>query len=293
VLVAFPAVDKGVLSVFAIYLVAYEVLSDPGTKASAAGLACDRGTDYKGIIFLNVASFVGDRAEDGIGAWRNLRAVSSRHVLLEAGDNAAVTMIHEVLHAIDNKLLVNGTDEALRTARGAAMEASWKTFLEPKYNRISRYSLAESNTPAASKGTPVDQLRDGLKGRGFTCRTRGTGDDAMGLTGATPEKLAEELKYLAEQTNFIVPYAMASAAEDFAESLTVYYFGVYQDSWQTRTVYAHDIRAKGPDGGQVLYKHDTAAILRTSKLQSTKACALATLVFGSCRLPGQPPRCFG
>src|SRR5690606_15749235 len=49
-----PIVDLILDSVHSIHLVRDHLLQDPGHDVLAAGLACDRGTDYKGVIFLNI-----------------------------------------------------------------------------------------------------------------------------------------------------------------------------------------------------------------------------------------------
>jgi hypothetical protein len=94
-------------------------------------------------------------------------------------------------------------------------------------------------------------------------------------SGADPMLLANELKDLQDRSNFIVPYSLASPAEDFAETLTVYYFGVYYQSWQKRTVSA---------GKQPLFVHDTEKILQTKTQHIDKTCAAAELIFDECKL---------
>lgn len=263
-------------SVFAIYLVKEDVLKDDTERAAAAGLACDRGTDYKGIIFLNASTFINDRQSKGVGVWQDLRSIQETHILFESGDNAVMTLFHEVVHAIDNKLFMNGIDDSLRIKRSEIFNLSWKSHTEPLYDRISVLSLTDGEVPSVVE---------------TGCRTRSRGEimpepqTTLSLTAITGEKLGADLKYLAEKTNFIVPYATATAAEDFAESMTVYYYGVYENNWQNRTVYKENITDKGTGDATVVYAHKTKDIMKSVKAQKDKLCLMANLVFGACKLP--------
>jgi len=67
------------------------------------------------------------------------------------------------------------------------------------------------------------------------------------LTTATAQQLADELRYLADETNFIVPYTMANAIEDFAETLTVYHFLVKHDKADRRRVYDQNLTQVAPE----------------------------------------------
>lgn len=246
-------------SVAGFYLVKDEALRFPGGGA-AAGLACDRGDDNKGVIFLSATSFVSERSgqgrsdQSGPGVWHDNAVVTDRYILQQTGDNAAITLIHELTHAIDNKLFTHATSET-RQLRQAIYAMSWQGFSEPLYQKVSIYSLGSRHAPALQ----LDSNK-------------------------TPEELAGELRYLADKTNFIVPYTMASSAEDFAESIAVYYFGVAFGSWQIRTVYDKDLKKEGLTGANKLYVHDTKKILGSSPEQKKKLCAMAELMFGSCEL---------
>lgn len=280
-LLTMPITAQVLDSVFAIYLVREDALAGSDGEPAAAGLACDRGTDYKGVLFLNYDTFVSDRKARGIGEWQNLTSVQEKFIRLESGDNAAMTLVHEALHAIDNKLYVNGLDAAARSGRSAIFDLSWVEHTQPRFDRIDLLSL----TDGASR--PVDS---GLVRSGCGTRLKGEAPRASGPSNGlsltdepSPQDLVGDLRYLATKTNFIVPYAMATAAEDFAESLTIYYFGAYLDSWQTRTVYDQDVR-EGTEGREALYRHSTKDIASKYDDQRAKLCKMAELVFASCEL---------
>lgn len=275
---AMPITQQVVDSVFAIYLVDEDTLAGSSGGIPAAGLACDRGTDYKGIIFLNYDTFVTDR-KGGVGKWQNLRSIQEGHILLESGDNAAMTLVHEVLHAIDNKLYVNGLDGKARAGRSAVFDLSWTEHTQPRFERIDLMSLTSDETSEAG-------ISNALLRSGCGTRLRGEPEPQIGfaLTGnQSGKELAADLRYLADKTNFIVPYAMVTAAEDFAESLTIYYFGTYLNSWQTRSVYTPDI-SKGVGDNAPIYVHKTSSILKQNANQKAKMCQMAELVFASCKL---------
>jgi hypothetical protein len=276
----FPALGFMHQSLYGLYLVDGDVMTNPDT-GTAAGIACDRGQDLRGLVFLNYESFVEDRRK-GSGKWQDLRVVTNKFVLQEAGDNAAVTLIHEIIHTIDNKLFVHG-DDSLQRLRSKVFDMSWKSYTEPKAQRIGIFALADG----AQRATTLDA---GLRAFGHGCqRTRAqdaaTGENGVALADtATAESLAEDLRYLADETNFVVPYTMASAAEDFAESLTVYHFGLNRKSWQVRTVFDRDIRVTNYRDAKSLYRHDTSSVVRSNDEQKDKICALAELLFGECAL---------
>jgi hypothetical protein len=269
-----PIKAQVVEAVFAIYLVRPEVLADEDGTA-AAGLACDRGTDYKGIIFLNANTFLNDRKTKGIGSWQDLRSVQAQHVLLQSGDNAALTLFHEIMHAIDNKLFVNSLSDATRGQRAEIAALSWTDHTTPRYERISLLSLTGDEEDALLEG--------GCATRSKAAPPRAEAPPTLALAGQTGEQLAADLKLLAEKTNFIVPYTTVTAAEDWAETLTIYYYGMYRSSWQTRSVYRENIASTGLDGATLLYDHKTQDIIKTP-LQRDKVCKMAELVFGACKL---------
>jgi hypothetical protein len=258
VLSEFPGLELISNSVHGIYLVTDESLQDPINNTTAAGLACDRGSDFKGIIFLNYNSMVKKRLEKGIGTWQESRTKSHKFVNVNQGDGAAITLLHEIFHAIDIKMFMHGNAENF-ARRTDLKNKSWVGNV-PKFKRGNIFALSDDN-------------QDNLAEDRRCTHPEHTG---LGLTTNVDAKsLASELIYLQEQTNFLVPYTMASPAEDFAETLTVYYFGIYYQSWQKRTVSVE----KKP-----LFVHDTELILRTKKQHIEKTCAAAELVFGNCRL---------
>ena len=195
--------------------------------------------------------------------------------MIESGDNAAITLIHEIFHAIDNKLYQGATSSEQRKLRLQAQNLSWGNN-KPIY-------------PNYSKGL---SLTGGGDEKGFVAPTPHFGcrlqkayfvdadSKSLGLAPTPPQELADELQNLAESTNFIVPYSQVSQAEDFAESLAVYYFGAYKNSWQIRRVYAEDLSKVPIKTANLLYKADTKAILKSVEIQREKICTLAKLVFG-------------
>jgi hypothetical protein len=258
VLKKFPSQAMIKAALHGIYLVPNSALYDEQTKSTSAGLACDRGSDYKGLIFLNYDSVIRKRSRGQVDQWQNSTSVTGQYLTTVEGDAAAVTLMHEVFHTIDNKLFVHGTNDALQR-RQSFLGQSWVGD-KPRYERGSILALNDT----ASEGRELRRCR----------HTQSTGTM---LTGAMEdaESMAEELRNLAENTNFIVPYTMASPSEDFAESLTVYYFGTYYRSWQKRTVAFEK---------KTLFVHDTERILDTKQQHKTKVCAAATMIFGNCRL---------
>ena len=267
------------LSLYGIYLVDTEIMTNPETGTSA-GIACDRGGDYKGLVFLNHDSFIRDRTK-GVGTWQDLHVVTNQYIIQDAGDNAAATLIHELIHTIDNKLLVHG-DKTARDLRSKIFEMSWQNFTTPKSARIGIFFLNENDNPIESMSKGLKQSGTGCN-RKFAARSPDE-QNAPSDTSARPEDLAGDLRYLAERTNFIVPYSMASAAEDFAESMTVYHFGLKRDSWQIRTVYASAVTPRTRESTKSLYRHDTESIIKSAPTHMAKICAMADLLFGKCDL---------
>lgn len=258
-------------SLAAVYLVKKEILT--GSDGSmAAGLACDLGGSNLGVLFLNEVTFVEERQAKGLRTFQGFSAVPRPHLLIKTGDNAAITFIHEVFHAVDNKYFRDAANEQVFRARREVIDLSWKASGESRFTSFEALDLAGGHTPAARQAV--------VSPRG--CRAQ---FDALNLVdggvGQTPEAVRASLSALAETTNFIVPYAQENWSEDFAESLAVYYFGIYQKSWQRREVYLEDLR-KTPDPARrtAIYIADTKAILRVQELQRAKMCALVELVFG-------------
>lgn len=265
VLDKFPAQQLVTASVHGIYLVPNSVLYDQISKISTAGLACDRGSDFKGLIFLNYNSVVHKRSGKGINVWQPTLSVSNKAIAVSEGDAAAVTLVHELFHAIDNKLFQHGSLDAFGR-RQAFKNLSWLNE-KPRATRGQILSLAAASNDGV---LPARRCNHSHKPE-FSLAT-------METTKPTEEEtkaLAAELRNLADSSNFIVPYTLASPSEDFAETLTVYYFGAYLNNWQKR-----DVRFNS----QSLYLHDTGTILQTKPQHKAKVCAAAKLVFGSCKL---------
>jgi len=262
VLEQFPRPDLVSESVHGIYLVTDAALVDQKSMTTAAGLACDRGIDYKGIIFLNYNSMMKKRMPQGVANWQNSRSKTNKFIEVKEGDTAAITLMHEIFHAIDVKMLMHGTPDNIQK-RAHFKSRSWVGNV-PKHRRGEILSLNDNGN---TDSTASDHR----------CRHPIHFHSELNLitNGSDPKSLAKELQNLQDQSNFIVPYTMASPAEDFAETLTVYYFGVFFQSWQKRTVSLEN---------KPIFVHDTELILRTKKQQIDKACAAAQLVFGDCQL---------
>lgn len=280
----FPALPLVSLSLHGLYLVDPSIMSS-GQTGAAAGIACDRGSDWKGLVFLNYNSFVRDRGK-GLGKWNNLRIASNKHIIHEAGDNAAATLIHEIIHTIDNKLFIHGQPE-LQRIRSQIFQMAWNGFTSPRAKPISIFFLTGSqNSEFDIKTAMTSELSRcrGSSALNADTEVSARDDQSIPEKSTAPQTLAKDLKYLAEETNFIVPYALASAAEDFAESLTVYHFGLNRKSWQLRTVYDRPITSSSTNNAEVLYTHDTSEVLENNSAQRDKICAMAQLLFGSCQL---------
>jgi hypothetical protein len=264
----FPARSTIFDSVAGYYLVKGKILYDGSPNNPTAGLACDRG-DHKGLIFLSERTFVTQRQGAGLGKWQEIDYTADQFVRVHSGDNAALTLIHESMHAIDTRHFRDGN---AGVARRAAMEQSWVNATTPRSNRIA--------TLALDNGVKARLPNE----RGRACSWALTAGRNLSLAAGnrppTAKELADGLRYLAEKTNFIVPYTEANSAEDWAESLTVYYYGTLyrgldgHGSWQRRVV---------KDGKKELYTADTERIAQQPQHVS-KLCGLARLVFGRCAL---------
>lgn len=273
--------DRAVRSIDSVFLVSKEVLqSDDGTMA--AGLACDLGETNKGVLFLNEFSFVTDRIEDGLKSRKTYSVIPSPHLVIKSPDNAAVTFIHEVFHALDNKYFKDPQNTQEFELRKEITNLSWLNNREPRYRTVEGLDLV--GTDDGTNGPDHRSYRGCRPVNSLTLKS----SELFGLAESSPEDIANRLQTLQSKTNFIVPYTQANPSEDFAESLAVYYFGKYngtgergfgQNGWQRREVYRDDLRKAQPRASRILQVYDTQTILNEYPLQRTKMCKLAALVF--------------
>jgi hypothetical protein len=268
-------------SINSVFLVSKEVLqADDGTMA--AGLACDLGETNEGILFLNEFSFVTDRIENGLKSRKTYSVIPSPHLVIKSPDNAAVTFIHEVFHALDNKFFKDPQNIQEFDLRKEITGLSWLNNREPRYRTVEGLDLVE--TDDGTNGPDQRSYRGCRPVNTLTLKS----SEFFGLADSSPEEVANRLQTLQSKTNFIVPYTQANPSEDFAESLAVYYFGKYnasgergfgQNGWQRREVYRDDLRKAQPRASRILQVYDTQTILSEYPLQRTKICKLASLVF--------------
>lgn len=270
-----PIAEKLPEAIHGFYLVESKVL-----EQDVGGIACFRASVKKGAIFVNVRHAVDLREETGIGTYSQAEGVSDTYVLLEMRDLAASTIVHEAMHAVDFKFYQFGAAGEVKK-REDLFDLSWAEYDKPKdAEKIS--ILALNDAPA--EGHATAQLAAGRRTyRG--CPIRSYTGNGYGLTAASATKLAEELKYLAEDTNFIVPYTMANAIEDFAESLTVYHFLTRYEKADRRRVYDQDLTKVAPEDATLLYDADVIKIVEENAKQKSKLCEFAEIVFEeACKL---------
>jgi hypothetical protein len=101
----------------------------------------------------------------------------------------------------------------------------------------------------------------------------------LSLTEASARQEAADLEYMASQTNFIAAYAMANALEDFAHTVTIYYFGTRGRGWPEAKTYDLDMTTTIPNETKLLYAFDAGKVIETSAPHRKKMCALVELVF--------------
>lgn len=262
-------------AVHGFYLVESQVLEE-----DVGGIACVRASDKKGAIFVNVRHAVEMREETGVGSYGTAEGVSDSYIFLTMRDIAASTIVHEAMHAVDFKFYQYGVETDLRT-RDTVFDLSWAEYDQPKdADKISILSLTDGS-PAPQAGAKLKAARQAYRG----CSVRRSRVGGLALTGASASTLATELRYLAEDTNFIVPYTMANAIEDFAETLTVYHFLTEYQKADRRQVYDQDLTQVPLADATLLYDHDVTKIVDDNPKQKEKLCEFAELIFGEdCRL---------
>lgn len=256
-------------SIRAYYLINAQTMAgasavDSDDPAGAAGLFCPGKDGAKGMVFLSYKTFVTDASLDSeIG-------LSSSYTTSDQGvPYHYATLIHESLHAIDFKFFIGAKTGDYLGDRLAASKLSWNTYDDSKYNSISVMALADASTlPGVGR-----KFEPCIWSKTFYSRNIG-----FGLT-ADARTEAADLKYMATKTNYIAPYTMANGNEDFAESLTIYYFGTRAKKWPKWRTYDQDLTVNTPDPSKLIYTFDAGRVIKTSKAHRKKLCALAELIF--------------
>lgn len=253
----FPALDRVLDSVHGYYLIDEGAMGDINSGAPA-GLACG-ADDGLGFIFLSKQLYLEiDPTE---------YSYSSEYTkAFQPGDYRISTLIHETLHAIDSRYFVNHDTGQFVSQRQDAAEYSWKGFDDSKYNDISVLALTRHTPNAPHRGPCIKRHHHGEAFPSFSLKS-------------SPKEEAEDLEYMAEKTNFIAPYSMANSAEDFAETLTVYYIGTRSGEWPRWKTYDMSIINTQPKEGKLLYEFDSKEVITKSASHREKMCALAKLVF--------------
>jgi hypothetical protein len=264
----FPLAGKLDTFLHGLYLVKDETfLDESGDDLGIGGLTCDRGEDNKGLLFLSESVFVTQRLEEGLGTWQTLQAVQYDYLLLEVPDQAFFTLVHELFHAVDTKMFYRTTDQDALAKREESILLAWKDFDTPKWDAITMTTLRGVDVLgeywAARKKYPL------------ACRAKAA-RLPLGLQDYTANEIKTELSHLKNDTNFLVPYTMANAAEDFAETLAAYVVGSRTSKWDLRVVYDQPI-TDTLDGLTAIYTHDSGEIIRTSAPHREKMCFFAEM----------------
>jgi len=258
-LAKFPEFDLVTGAVAGIYLAKPEMLTladaPPGT--GVAGIMCGVANDKKGYVFINYQEYVTNRLARGpLQNYQPLTGVVDPHVLTEHGDQAVYTLVHEIFHAFDLAYFSSTNGSSAQVAgRNDVYELAWDDAgesLDPRVEIFARRALATGHV---------------CTGRGFN------------LSPETADEFADAYRQLAEETNFISPYAQSNYAEDFADTLATWYFKAVYDEGLVRTVYSNDLTTTPVDPAQEIYKFDTKAILKGSAGHRNKMCAMVDLVF--------------
>jgi hypothetical protein len=225
---------------------------EEATGGTVSGLMCD--TDERGnFIFLNYEAFYTDRLKLGdVDQWHDIVGVIKKHILTSHGDQLIFTLVHEIFHAIDHARYLN--EPSRKEERNSATQLSWDEGQKSKFGDQEIFALR-------NKGAKLSCIH------GFH------------LADETPDNLMKSYKRLAEETNFISPYASTNPYEDFADTLATYYFLRNYRDGLIREVYKENLITENSKDRTLLYKFDTSQILKTSQMQRTKMCKLVNLVF--------------
>jgi hypothetical protein len=255
------------------YLVKDELFDDAtnsGDGGGYAGLTCDRGKDNKGLIFLAEEILVNQRKKGGLGKWQSMQGVQYDYMLVEVPDQAFFTLVHEIFHAVDMKLFVQTKDTKSLQERDESIRLAWAEYDVPKWSRISMTTLKEVDMLAA--------YRSARKKYPLACRAKNQ-LPGLQLKDYTAQEIKTELSHLKNDTNFLVPYAMVNAAEDYAETMAAYVVGSSAKQWDKRIVYSQPI-GDTLSGLTEIYRHDSGDIIKTSSKHRDKMCFFAEMTFG-------------
>jgi hypothetical protein len=259
-LAKFPEFDLVTGAVAGIFLAKADMLSDPSLPelGGIAGIMCGAAGDTRGYVFINHEEYVTNRLASGaLGTYQSLTGAVDPHVVTEHGDQAVYTLIHEIFHAIDHTYYRNTDDATALAGRAEVLELAWNDAGDSLDPRADIYALTGTSR------------RPGCTLRGFS------------LAPVTPDEHVAAYRQIAEETNFISPYAQSNEGEDFADTLATWYFRVTYDNGLIRSVYREDITATPLSSAELLYKFDTKEILSTSERHRDKMCAMVDLVFAA------------
>lgn len=257
----FPVQEEVLAAVHGFYMIDGEAIKGD-LPNGAAGVACSRAKDAMGLILFDHTNFSGNYTPED-GAFHT----SSDHVVNDiAGDLFIITFIHEMMHSIDRKHYQTLAGEFSRP-RETLMTQSWTSFEDRKYKDISIFALADNAKPHVHRGLACSRGQWILPP-----------EPAFALA-ASAQTDADGLEYLEKKTNHIAPYTMTNPLEDFAETLTIYYFGTRFDAWPSWKAYDVDLNEEAPEESKLLYSFETDKVIKTSKKHRTKMCKYAAQVF--------------
>jgi hypothetical protein len=255
-LAKFPQMDLLTGAVAGIFLAKPEMLSAPDSSGlgTVAGIMCNAEGEKRGYVFINYEQYVTVRQTSGqLQSYQNLVGLVDPYVLTEHGDQAIFTLIHEIFHAIDRAYF--GETDGDVVGRASVYDLSWNSSGESLDERAEIFGL----TSAMSR---------------HICSSRG-----FNLSPGTPDEMAEAYRKIAEDTNFISPYAQVNSFEDFADTLATWYFRVIYDNGLSRSVYRDDLTNTPLETSQLIYKFDTKKILEDSTRHREKMCKMVDVVF--------------
>ena len=281
-LAKFPEQQMLLSSVAGFYLVE-EKLLDFGSGV-AVGLTCDDGVTGRIYVFLSYEEFV-SRGEQSSATrvWKDYLALIPNYTVAQDGDQAVVTVLHEVFHAIDLRFFILSDEKNNQTLRNQILDLAWNDAVSSKYQKLDTV-VALQNMVAPPMQT-AKKLQDVLKQPHIPPESR------KYFLQTEPDILTNEYKYLAEKTNFITPYAAVNAFEDFADTLTRFYMMKVYSRPLVRSVYSTDISTgmQIPSDSSLLYRFDSKALFQNSAAHKEKVCLMQQAVFQewSCHLQAE------
>ena len=256
----FPEFDLVEGAVEGIYLAKASLLTRPGstTAGTVGGIMCDTDDDERGYVFINYDLAVTKRKNSGpLHVYQPYSGILGPHEFSSQGDITVYTMIHEIFHAIDLTYFSSDSDEY--ADRIEIAEMAWSDPVTSIFETVDIFAHADGDTHTHT----------------HDC----IGSHGMFLVPETPEELEAAYRHLAEETNYITPYSQANHFEDFADTLSNWYFLEIYDEKLVRTVYSSDLLSTLPADADILYTFDTAEILEESTDHREKMCAMVNLVF--------------